>query len=773
LEPGIRGTVAPASKGGLGSVRKYTALAAIALAGIGVVELALYLVHRETRRWVLHSRTVRAASRQANILVLERAVSIRGFLITRDSESLAPELSARVALPLTLDSLVTLTADNPPQQRRAEDIRRAIAEWDSAFAQPALRGARASALDRLAGKLLFDRIRQRLGEFVAIEDALYPERLKRDEIIEFFAMMGVVFPLVLLAGVFVLMGHRVASQANSLLDQQAQLEEQAIELEQQVAELETTNQELAEAMTAGDAARAKAELEQSERERAFALLDASLQSAPVGFAFFDQDLRYVRANPVIAELAERPEKDLIGRTVREIASPHLVDALEASMRRVLETGQPLADVRVTTERPLGSGKRRELVLNYYPLRPRDGATAGIGLVVVEITQLVQLEEQVRQSQKMEAVGRLAGGVAHDFNNLLTVIRSYCDLVLLEMSETDPRREELLEIGGAADRAAALARQLLAFSRKEVMLPRVFDLNEVVKSLEAMLARTLPAAVKPSLRLSTGLGAMKADPGQIEQVLMNLAINAADAMPNGGQLAIETANATLDALYAKQHAGVVPGDYVMFSVSDTGTGMDAQTLERVFEPFFTTKPAGKGTGLGLSTVYAITKQNGGHIWVYSEPGQGTTFKVYFPLVHEEVSGPQRLRTGTPPEKRATETVLVVEDEPSVRTSLTRILERQGYTVLGASHGGEAMRISSEHRGAIDLVISDLMMPEMSGREFIDRFSAARPDSHVLFMSGYTDDDVQLRGLVEARQAFIEKPFTVEQITLKVRQVLEHA
>jgi PAS domain S-box-containing protein len=394
---------------------------------------------------------------------------------------------------------------------------------------------------------------------------------------------------------------------------------------------------------------------------------------------------------------------------------------------------------------------------------------------LDITDQRGLEEQFRQAQKMEAVGRIAGGVAHDFNNLLTVIRSYADLVLLEMPDTDPKREEMLEIRGAADRAAALARQLLAFSRKQVLLPRVFDLNDVVKAFDAMLSRTLPRDVHHNMRLAQALGVIKADTGQIDQVLMNLTLNAADAMPDGGELTIETGNVTLDADYAKRHAGVMPGEYVMLAVSDTGTGMDRATLDHIFEPFFTTKPSGKGTGLGLSTAYGIVKQNGGHIWVYSEPGHGTTFKVYFPRVYEQLSAPQSIPQGVRPpgSARPTETVLVVEDEPAVRATLARILQRQGYTVLPAAHGGDAMRIATEYKGAIDLVISDLMMPEMSGREFVERFAVARPETQVLFMSGYTDDDAQQRGLVEDQRPFIQKPFTVEQMARKVREVLDHA
>ncbi len=627
------------------------------------------------------------------------------------------------------------------------------------------------APDRLAGKALFDRVRAKFATFITAEQTMYRERLQRDNIVAVVALLSVLIPVAVMIGVYYAMGRRVVSQASTMLDQQLRLEEQAVELEQQVQEMEIANHDLSAAL--GDAAvsRATAMREITEREGVMALLDASLSSAPVGFAFYDRDLRFMRINAFAATIAGRPIEEIVGRTIREIVVPEYAILVEITVRQVLESGEPVIDMRVATDVPPGSGQRRELIANYYPVRTPDGTVIGVGSVFLDITEREQLAEEARQLQKMEAVGRLAGGVAHDFNNLLTVIRSYCDLVLLETTNGRPMREELLEIRGAADRAAALARQLLTFSRKQIVVPRVFDLNEVATALEAMLVRTLPAHVKHTLALASDLGPMKADPGQIEQVLMNLAINAADAMPDGGCLTITTENATLAEDYARHHPSVTPGEYVMLAVADTGIGMDSRTLARVFEPFFTTKPPGKGTGLGLSTVYGIVQQNGGHIDVDSQVGRGTTFRVYFPRAEEEISLPRRISGGRSADTRHHGTVLVVEDEPSVRASLVRILERQGYIVLAAGHGGEAMRIAASHPAEIDLVISDLMMPEMSGREFVARFSAARPHTRVLFMSGYADDSVHAVGPRDEHQAFIEKPFTVDQITRKVRQVLE--
>jgi two-component system cell cycle sensor histidine kinase/response regulator CckA len=401
----------------------------------------------------------------------------------------------------------------------------------------------------------------------------------------------------------------------------------------------------------------------------------------------------------------------------------------------------------------------------------EGADARFENALIDITQQKKLEGQFIQAQKMEAVGRLAGGIAHDFNNMLTVIRSYCDLVLLELPATATNRGDLEEIAGAADRASALARQLLAFSRRQVLVPQVLDPNAVVEQVKGILHRVVPSAVKFSTRLAGDLGSIRADPGHIDQLLMNLAINATDAMPNGGRLSIETANATLDETYAARHSGLQAGDYIMIAVSDTGTGMDEATRARIFEPFFTTKAPGKGTGLGLATVFAIVEQNHGHIWVYSEVGQGTTFKIYFPRVAEAAQAlPSRGPAALLKQTGMARTVLVVEDDDAVRGTIATVLERQGYRVLQAHHGGEGLHVSETHDGAIDLVISDVMTPELGGREFVERLVETRSRTRVLLMSGYTDDDILQRGLINPAFAFMEKPFAVEQLIRKVEEVL---
>jgi signal transduction histidine kinase len=381
-----------------------------------------------------------------------------------------------------------------------------------------------------------------------------------------------------------------------------------------------------------------------------------------------------------------------------------------------------------------------------------------------------LEEQLRQSQKMEAIGRLAGGIAHDFNNLLTVIKGYSQLSLLNLEQSHPLRAGVENIQSAADRASDLTYQLLAFSRRQIMEMKVIDLNTVLKNLEKMLKRMIGEDIELVFVLAEDLGRVKADSGQIDQVLLNLAVNAKDAMPKGGKLTIETAKVFLDEAYARNHAGVIPGHYVMFSVSDTGVGMTPEVKERVFEPFFTTKEAGKGTGLGLSTVYGIVKQSGGNIWVYSELGKGTTFKIYLPEVEESLEK----RVGKVEEKEpphGNETILIVEDDEKVRELAVQILEKYGYTILKASQGNEALSICEEHKGLIHLMVTDVVMPGMDGQELVKYFRCQHPETKVLYMSGYTDNTIVHHGVLEKGMNYMQKPFTVEGLAKKVREVLD--
>jgi PAS domain S-box-containing protein len=402
-------------------------------------------------------------------------------------------------------------------------------------------------------------------------------------------------------------------------------------------------------------------------------------------------------------------------------------------------------------------------------RGSNGAVERVLGAVQDITERKKLEEQFRQAQKMEAIGRLAGGIAHDFNNLLSVILSYATLLVRPLPPGDPLREGIGEIRRAGERAAELTRQLLAFSRHQILAPRVLDLNEVLRGLENMLQRIVGEDVELNFALSEALDQVLADPGQIEQVVMNLVVNSRDAMPSGGKVTIETRNQTLDAEYAALHVDVVPGPYVMFAVTDTGIGMDPTTRDRIFEPFFTTKDKDRGTGLGLSTVYGIVAQSGGHIWVYSEVGMGTTFKVYLPVATaaDAAQAPESPRASNAP---GAGTILVVEDQEQVRSVIRRVLVENGYDVLEAASGAEAERIAHEHAGEIQLMITDVVMPKMSGRDLAVRIARDRPATKILYVSGYTESSIVENGVLDAGIDFLPKPITPDALLRKVRDVL---
>jgi len=385
-------------------------------------------------------------------------------------------------------------------------------------------------------------------------------------------------------------------------------------------------------------------------------------------------------------------------------------------------------------------------------------------------QMFSLQAQLQQSQKMEAIGQLAGGVAHDFNNLLTIITLQCQLSLRGLRDTDPLKEKLKDIEQAAEQAANLTRQLLAFSRRQILEMKVTDLNIILRNLEKMLRRVIGENIALKTALTDKLGLVKVDPGQIEQVVMNLAVNARDAMPQGGKLFLETANVELDKENDFFQLGMLPGDYVMLSITDTGIGMTKEVKKQIFDPFFTTKQKGKGTGLGLSTVYGIVKQSGGDIYVYSEVGKGTTFKIYFPRVFERGEELEKKETGKKV-PQGTETILVVEDEGPVRKLAIDILRKQGYTVLEATEGAEALLICEQQKRPIHLILTDVVMPKMSGPQFIEQLKQMRKDFKVVYMSGYTDEAIMNNGILEEEVNLINKPFTFEKLASKVREVLD--
>jgi two-component system cell cycle sensor histidine kinase/response regulator CckA len=493
-----------------------------------------------------------------------------------------------------------------------------------------------------------------------------------------------------------------------------------------------------------------------------------IQGATYGILRCDLDGNFLAVNPaLVAMLGYESEAELLAaNVVRDINR----DPGEGAqlLQRYRQTGR-LDGVEAQWKRK--DGKPIPVRLSGRAVLDEHGALEGFEIMAEDVSERRRLEEQLRQAQKMEAVGRLAGGVAHDFNNLLTIVTGYSDLLLERLGAADAMRGYVEEINKAAERAASLTRQLLAFGRRQVVVPQVLDLNAVVANIDKMLRRLIGENVQLVTVLEPELGPVKADPGQIEQVILNLALNARDAMAEGGQLTLETANVELREDYTRSRVNVLPGHYAMLAVSDAGVGMDAETQAHIFEPFFTTKKEGKGTGLGLATVYGIVKQSGGHIYVYSEPRQGTTFKIYLPTVPLAVSK----AVEAAPERRClrgrSETILLVEDDEAVRAMAERILQLKGYKVIAASNPTEASQLCERHEGPIHLLLTDLIMPTMSGRRLAEHLSLMRPELRVLYMSGYADRAIAPGGILEEGTPFLQKPFTPDTLAHKVREVLD--
>ena len=498
--------------------------------------------------------------------------------------------------------------------------------------------------------------------------------------------------------------------------------------------------------------------------------------APIGYFEYNTDGCITSVNRTELEMLGYSVEEMIGQppwkfvVEEDIARQRILDVLAGIM-------PPARGFERTFRRK--DGTTFPALIQDRLLQDAEGKILGIRGTIQDITdrkraeeEKVALVDQLRQSQKMEAIGRLAGGLAHDFNNLLTVIKGYCQLSLVEMKEGNPLREAFEVINKATEKAADLTRQLLAFSRRQIMEMRVLDLNSLLQDLDKMLRRIIGEDIELVTLLGEDLGRVKTDPGQIEQVVMNLAVNAKDSMPKGGKLIIETANVELDEAYAHAHVAVTPGRYVMIAVSDTGAGMAPEVRDRVFEPFFTTKEKGKGTGLGLSTVYGIVKQSSGNIWVYSEPGKGTTFKIYLPHVDEPAEELKEKVVGKEL-PRGSETILIVEDDEEVRNLAVRILKAQGYIVLDGSDGDEALNVCRKHKGPIHLLVTDVVMPGMDGRALSERLSHLQPEMKVLYMSGYTEDAIIHHGVMGKGMNYIQKPFTVNGLTRKVREVLDQS
>ncbi|MGB8540300.1 MAG: CHASE4 domain-containing protein [Candidatus Acidiferrales bacterium] len=501
---------------------------------------------------------------------------------------------------------------------------------------------------------------------------------------------------------------------------------------------------------------------QVEQHQGRTRLGVMIEKMPAILWTTDTELRFTSGVGAGLELLGLRTNELTGKTLFEY-----FQTKDPEFPPIAAHRKALRDESVTYEL---EWQRRVFESHVQPLRGSEGELIGVIGVALDITDRKHLADQLRQAQKMQAVGELAGGVAHDFNNLLMVMKGHAEMLLDRLPKSSSQRSHVEQIQTAAERAASLTAQLLAFSRKQVLQPRVLDLNEVVGGMIQMVSRVIGEDIELAFMPGARLGNVKADPSQIEQVVLNLVVNARDAMPQGGRLTIETASVELDKNYTVRHAIVEPGPYVMLTVTDTGRGMDAKTQARIFEPFFTTKEQGKGTGLGLATVYGVIKQSDGYIWVYSEIGHGTTFKIYLPKVAAKVEELAAVKT-IPAPASGSETILFVEDEQSVRELVREYLSARGYAVLEAADGVQALDIAAAHPGVIQLLITDVVMPRLSGRELASQIAAARRDLKVLYISGYTDDSIFRHGVLEGGMEFLQKPFNLRTLAQKIREILD--
>jgi PAS domain S-box-containing protein len=740
---------------------------------------------------VEHTYQVRGELRRAAVALGNAESAIQAYVMTRQQSRLEAYVAAREALRRPLDALATLVSDNPEKLQRLSRVRalvsqalasiqevsasplenpaERIAQIDRGTAEMADARRELQTMENMEGQLLRQRIARRRDAEARLQTAILAGGI--------LGLLGGFFGIVLFTTRIVHRVHQLENNAHRVARGEPILEEvsgndEIGRLEQALKEtsvlLAKQGEELRAAHTDLESRVALRTTELSaaheQLRQATELNNAVIQSSPLAIWAADLEGNVRFWNPAAERIFGWTEGEVIGRTL-----PIIPPEQQPEYREWLERfrkGEALAGIE--RQRLKKDGTRIDVMIWTAPLKDAGGNITGTIAIDSDLTQHKLLEQQFRQAQKLEAIGRLAGGVAHDFNNILTVIAGYTEMVIAETQGQPALLDYAREIQYAATRAGALTAQLLAFSRRQITQPRVLDLNDIVSHSMKLLRRVIGEDIEIEAHLDPNLGRVKADPIHIDQIIMNLVVNARDAMGEGGKLTIETRNQILDADYVGRHIGVSPGPYCLLAISDTGTGMTAETRARLFEPFFTTKEAGKGTGLGLSIVYGIVKQNGGEIMVYSEPGKGSTFKIYLPMaeVPAEFSAAETRAT----QMRGTETILLCEDEDAIRRLVHTMLAKQGYRVLDAATPDEAMKIGVNSAEPIHLLLTDLVMPRTSGFELAKNLREHRRDLKVLYMSGYTDNQVSRSWVVEPNMPFIQKPFTAAALTQKVREAL---
>jgi PAS domain S-box-containing protein len=784
-----------ASFGNLSLTAKGILVVSIPVGALLAAVAVFYDFERQTRdaqTWVDHTVVVRSEIRRVRGQINALEDSVRGYLLTLRESYLEPYWAARKELPRVLASVRKEFGDNPSQLQRLAKTEElagaAMALVESVRQDAAANGFARGAARMESAQASIEAVRRQVGVMEAEEERLLQERIRvehqaqhRLELAIFVGglvgLLGGFAAALLFTRSIVRRVHRVEALARRVAGQgyaepEAGRGDEVTRLERtlnQTARLLAAQSEQLRAAHNDLESRVEQrtlELSQANEElrEANDVRQALIKSSPLAIFAIDLEGKVIFWSPAAERIFGWTEAEAIGMTLPVIPE-HRMHEFEAALVR-LRAGESMQGDERTHQRKDGSCL--EVAIWTAPLRDASGAISGYVTIDADITERKLLEEQFRQSQKLEAVGRLAGGVAHDFNNLLTVIMGYVEMLIADTHGSPALTEYAQEIQFAADRASALTGQLLAFSRRQISQPKVLDLSESVAQSMKMLQRVIGEDIVVVTHPEPDLGRVKADPIHIDQALMNLVVNARDAMPNGGTLTIETANIVLDDSYADRHMGVKPGHYCMLAVSDTGTGMTPEVKSRIFEPFFTTKESGKGTGLGLSIVYGVVKQSGGDIMVYSEVGKGTTFKLYFPMT--EVPAVMAETSGRGEELRGSETVLLCEDEERIRKLVYAMLGKQGYKVLEATAPDDAMRMAREYAGRIDLLLTDIVMPQMSGFDLAKSVFDMRPEIKVLYMSGYTDNRVNASWVLDPDVPFLHKPFTAAGLTQKVREAL---
>jgi two-component system, cell cycle sensor histidine kinase and response regulator CckA len=706
-----------------------------------VVFLALIGYLQLTARWVTHSDEVLARANRLERLLVDRESGLRGYLVTGDPIFLDPYRQAHDALPRTFDALGELTADDTAQTARLADLRAMADRWDqyaqSLIARRESGDASAPAALHLEGKQQMDALRADMAAFLTTEIALRDQRSQTAATAATVVVgTSVLFCLGLGAILAILTLRNLQGLAQSYGRALAESQAQAAEL----ASIRRYNELL-------------------------------LNSAGEGIYGLDKLGHVTFVNTAAAHMIGWTPAELLGQTMHDRLHHTYADGTPYPLDRCPVTAT-LRDgtVQQVANEVFWRKDNTPFPVEYLSSPITDGGViAGAVVTFRDISDRRRLEAQLVQAQKMESVGRLAGGIAHDFNNLLTTIVGCVDLARDALPDGHPAKEDLSTIQDATERASALTRQLLMFARRQAIAPQTFNLNDLIRDLDKLLRRTIGADIALVIHPAPDLGLINADRNQIEQVLLNLALNARDAMANGGKLTIETANADLDETYAQQHLRVLPGPYVMLAVSDTGQGMSPEVQAQIFEPFFTTKESGKGTGLGLSTSYGIVQQHGGAIWVYSEVGHGATFKIYLPRTVP--AGAPAGASLIEPLPWGSETILLVEDEEAMRTLTARVLREHGYAILEAATGDAGLRLAQAHAGQIDLLLADVMLPEIGGTALAGRLAELRPGIKTLFVSGYPAQALVHQGRLAMDAPVLHKPFAAPTLLRSVRAALD--